>query len=130
MTSDPRTWMWAEAMEMLDRAERLQRRFFQPARPALRPTWEPPLDIYETDDAYWLVIALPGVRPDDIEIAIDGGFLTVVGERPIPLRSARIHRLEIPHGRFERRIELPPGRLEVGRRELVDGCLLVSLRKL
>lgn len=83
MTSDPRTWMWAEAMEMLDRAERLQRRFFQPARPALRPTWEPPLDIYETDDAYWLVIALPGVRPDDIEIAIDGGFLTVVGERPI-----------------------------------------------
>jgi HSP20 family molecular chaperone IbpA len=41
-----------------------------------------------------------------------------------------IHRLELPYGRFERRIELPPGRYEVVQRELIDGCLTLSLRKL
>ena len=41
-----------------------------------------------------------------------------------------IHRLELPYGRFERRIELPPGRFDVVRRELVDGCLTLGLRKL
>ena len=43
---------------------------------------------------------------------------------------AAIHRLEIPYGRFERRIALPAGRFEVARSDLVDGCLTLSLRKL
>ena len=38
--------------------------------------------------------------------------------------------MELPHGRFERRVTLPPGRYELVRRELVDGCLTVILRKL
>jgi len=38
-----------------------------------------------------------------------------------------IHRVEIPHGRFERRIRLPDARWEVGRSTLVNGCLLLSL---
>ena len=43
-------WMWAEACEMLTRAERLHRQFFQPARGgAQTPTWEPPADVVETD---------------------------------------------------------------------------------
>ena len=43
-------WMWAEACEMLARAERLHRQFFQPARGrAQTPTWEPPADVVETD---------------------------------------------------------------------------------
>ena len=63
---------------------------------------------------------------------IDGGTLIVVGERPMPgqSRSTMIRRLEIPYGRFERHIELPAGRFEIGRRELTDGCLLLTLRKL
>jgi hypothetical protein len=58
--------------------------------------------------------------------------LIVVGERALPTgdRSGLIHRMEIPHGRFERHIELPPGPLELGRRELADGCLVLALRKL
>jgi hypothetical protein len=55
----------------------------------------------------------------------------VAAERSLPaeLRTAAIHRLEIPHGRFERRIELPPGRYELERQGLVNGCLVVSLRR-
>jgi len=41
-----------------------------------------------------------------------------------------VHRLEIPHGRFERRVALPPGSYEVERKELVNGCLLLGLKKL
>ena len=39
-----------------------------------------------------------------------------------------IRRLEIPYGRFERHIELPIGRFEIDRRELTDGCLLLTLQ--
>ena len=60
------------------------------------------------------------------------GVLSIAGERPLPLPrgAGTIHRLEIPHGRFERRLGLPPGRYELGRRDLLDGCLTLTLRKL
>ena len=59
-------------------------------------------------------------------------ILIVVGERALPIgdRTGLIHRMEIPHGRFERHIQLPPGPLELGRRELADGCLVLALRKM
>ena len=49
---DPRDWMWSEALQMLARAERLQREVFN--APGLRrsvPAWEPPVDVLETEDA-------------------------------------------------------------------------------
>lgn len=130
MSSDPRDWMWAEALEMIERAERLQRQFFRPCA-ARSPTWEPPVDLYETDDAYWIIVALPGVAAEEVEVVIEGGVLAISGRRPLPLaaRAGDIHRMEIPHGRFQRRIEMPPGRLSLGRRELVDGCLVLTLHK-
>lgn len=134
MTSrDPEIWLWAEACELLERAERLQRQFFHfRASPVRRPSWEPPVDIFETQEAIWILIALPGVNPDQIGVGIDCGTLRVTGVRSLPreLRAAHIHSFEIPHGHFERRIELPPGRFEVDRRELINGCLTLSLRKL
>jgi HSP20 family molecular chaperone IbpA len=125
--------MWAEACELLERAERLNRQFFQP-RPAQarRPAWEPPVDVLETDGELWILVALPGVGADRVEVLVEDRTLVVAGERPMPGRSRAgvIRRLEIPYGRFERRIELPPGRFDVVRRELTDGCLVLGLRKL
>ena len=46
------------------------------------------------------------------------------------MSTGTIHRLEMPHGCFERRIGLPPGRYELGRSDLADGCLTLTLRKL
>lgn len=133
MTSrDSPAWMWAEACEMLERAERLQRQFFQLGRTAARPVWEPPVDLIETETTVLVLVALPGVAPERVEAVIDAGALTVSAERPMPVSSARavIHRLEIPYGRFERRIPLPGGRFEVDRRELAHGCLVLGLRRL
>jgi HSP20 family protein len=126
-------WMWREACEMLEQAERLHRQFFTPAqRRARRPTWEPPVDVFEADGELSILAAQPGVAVDQQEVIIDGRSLVVAGHRQIPAPSpnARILRLEIPHGQFERRIDLPLGRYEISRRELVNGCLVLVLRKL
>jgi len=130
---DSKAWLWAEACDFLDRAERLHRHIFQlESFDGRRPAWQPPVDLFETERELQIVVALPGVEPARLQVVIDAGDLIVVGERPVPprARAAAIHRLEIPFGRFERRIALPPGRYELGRRELADGCLYLSLYKL
>jgi hypothetical protein len=103
-------WMWSEAVEMLARAERMHREFF-------RPTAQPS--------------ALPGVPDSTIEAGIDEGHLVISGTRMLPpeLRTATIHRLELPQGRFHRHLRLPPGRYSSVKRAVADGCLLVKLEK-
>lgn len=126
--------MWAEACELVERAERLQRQFFEPLavrRVRPQPSWAPPVDVVETPEHLWILVALPGVPADRVEVGVEHGTLVVAGERPMPggERPAVIRRLEIPYGRFERQIELPPGRFEIDRRDLIDGCLVLGLRK-
>ena len=122
-------WMWAQAYDAMERAQRLHRQFFHRASAA--PCWEAPVDIFESDDALTIVIALPGVDPERVQVTLSAGVLIVSGERPLPdgLGNARIHRLEIPHGHFERRIELPPARLELSGLHLANGCLMLQLHK-
>jgi HSP20 family molecular chaperone IbpA len=122
--------MWAQAWEKMERAQRLHRQFFHRRHGA--PCWEAPCDIFETDDALTILIALPGVELDRVEVTLNAGVLIVSGERPLPaeLGHARIHRLEIPHGHFERRIELPPARFELSGRHLANGCLMLQLHKM
>jgi HSP20 family protein len=124
-------WMLSEAREMLRRAEGLRVSFFALREGSRVPTWEPPADVVETATELVVIIALPGVDASRAEAAIDGGDLVVVGMRRLPeaLRNARIHRMELPHGRFERRIPLPPGRYGGVQREAADGCLIIRLRK-
>jgi HSP20 family molecular chaperone IbpA len=66
-----------------------------------------------------------------VEAVIEGGTLVISGERTLPdeVRTAIIHRLELPQGRFERRIELPPGRYGAVRSITANGCFVVSLTK-
>lgn len=134
---DLKAWMWSDAVDMLARAERMHRDLFRPASGAgggrtTTPQWEPPVDVLETDHELRVLAALPGVDPDHIQVSIVGGVLTIAGQRVLPpeLRTATIHRLELPQGRFERHLQLPQGRYEVGRPSVVHGCLLVVLRKL
>ena len=124
--------MWADALDMLEQADRLQRQFFKVSQPQARgPTWEPPADIFETDCALTVLIALPGVAPEDLEVDIQGCSLYITGARPVPaLAQAMIVRMEIPYGRFERQIDLPPAQYEISEQALVNGCLLLTLRKL
>jgi len=121
-------WMWSEACDQLARAERLHRQFFQPRHSG---AWEPPVDIIETEREVLIFVALPGVSLDKAEAVIDGADLVIAGTRVLPpeLRTATIHRLELPQGRFERRVRLPTGRYRDVRRSAADGCLVVTLGK-
>ncbi|HKR87725.1 MAG TPA: Hsp20/alpha crystallin family protein [Phenylobacterium sp.] len=130
---DPANWMWADAVQMLSEAERLQRQLFRPAEQRVgRPCWEPPVDVLETDREVLILAALPGVDPDAVEAVIEDGVLILSGTRVLPpqLETAVIHRLELPQGCFSRRIPLPAGRYDGVRRIVANGCLLVSLRKM
>jgi HSP20 family molecular chaperone IbpA len=125
--------MWSEALQMLARAERLHREVFNapgPARPA--PSWEPPVDVLETEEAVLVLVALPGVDPKQVQLAIRNGVLLIAGERVLPreLRTAIIHRIELPQGRFERQVRLPAGTYEKPASGVADGCLIVRLPKL
>jgi HSP20 family molecular chaperone IbpA len=124
--------MWADAVDLLDQVQRLHQQSFAPMRAGRgAPAWEPPVDMLETDDEVLVLVALPGVDLDKTEAAIEEGVLVVSGQRILPaeVRTAIIHRLELPQGRFERRLPLPGGRYDGVRRSSAHGCLLVTLHK-
>jgi HSP20 family molecular chaperone IbpA len=123
--------MWAQACELIADAERLHRQFFRLAVDSAPATWEPPIDVFEDEREMVVVVAMPGVAPDRVQITQEGAALIVRGTRPLQPAGARyrLRQLEIPYGAFERRIPLPPGQLEVGRPELDQGCLVLRLRK-
>ncbi len=129
---DLKTGMWIEACEMIARAERLQRQFFHPVLSTMQmASWEPPVDIFDSGHELLIIAALPGVEPEDLEIVIEENALRVAGLRRLPsiTRAADMQRLEIPYGRFERRLRLPTSHLRLNRSELVNGCLVLSMTK-
>jgi len=127
--------MWGEALSLLEQADRLHRQFFRVAGAEAAHSWEPPVDVVESEAQLMVHVALPGVRPDSITIMIDSGGVVVSALRAFPCREtgAHIHRIEIPYGRFERRIVLPlhdpymP--IELIEKQLVDGLLTLTFRR-
>jgi HSP20 family molecular chaperone IbpA len=87
--------------------------------------------VFETEQQVWIIAALPGVAPDAVRVEIEGPTLIIAGARPLPSkgRNANIVRLEIPYGRFERRIAHSP-RLRLAERDLLHGCLGLTFTKL
>lgn len=127
---NPNSWMWAEACELLERAQRLQRQFFRFGHAVqAQPRWEPPVDIVAYGREVRVTVALPGVAPEHVHVHVDEGLLSVSALRTLPMmrQTSAIHRLEIPYGRFERRIALPAGRYELMEQACQNGCLILRL---
>lgn len=132
-TRNPKTLMWLQACRTIDQLERFRHQPFRPGTQAEQFTsWEPPIDVLESEKELSIVIALPGVAPEEITISLETDLLTVVAEvkhrKHKPL--ARIRRLEIPRGTFKRCIGLPQGHFRLHRHEMLHGCLHLTLRKL
>lgn len=124
--------MWAEACEMLERAQRMQRQFFRFGHTVeAQPRWEPPIDIVAYEPEVQVTVALPGVAPERVQVRVAHGALYVAAVRGAPLRpdTTAVHRLEIPYGRFERQIALPAGRYELVEQGFQNGCLVLRLTK-
>ena len=71
--------------------------------------WAPAVDIKEEDDQFVLLADIPGVKPEDIEVHMDGGVLTVKGEKESVTKTEKdgYKRVERTSGSFYRRFNLP-----------------------
>lgn len=72
-------------------------------------TWSPAVDIKEEDDRFVIRADIPGVSPDDIDISMEKGVLTIKGERKHEAEEDKegFHRIERAYGTFMRRFSLP-----------------------
>lgn len=75
-----------------------------------RPSWVPPVDIYETDNHDLVVKAeLPDLTREDIEVTVENNTLTIRGERKLPadVKEGQLRRVERAYGAFSRSFTLP-----------------------
>lgn len=94
------------AHEMIDKLG--QKSFFK-----FRPCggWQPAVNVYETDDDYYICLDLAGVDPKQIDLQVSGNQLQISGHRTPPspkgMTAPRIHLMEIDHGMFCRSVQIP-----------------------
>lgn len=68
----------------------------------------PPLDVYESEDEYRVLVDLPGVKSEEVTIEINDQVLTIAGSRPAT-ESGAVQFAERPSGAFARTLTLPKG---------------------
>lgn len=78
-------------------------------RDSAAAAWVPPVDIFEDADAIRIMTEVPGVRPEDVKISVEGNVLTIQGtkQQVAEERTERVHRYERTYGAFERTFTLP-----------------------
>jgi len=94
--------------------------------------WLPPVDIVEEKDRFVMRADLPGVKPDDIEVSMDKGVLSVSGKRAKEVREETdsMKLVERTSGSFHRRFALPEtANAEEISAVCTDGILEVTIPK-
>ena len=93
----------------LERSGELSHGAPEAASTAATAEWTPAVDIKEEAERYVLLADLPGVNPENIEVSMENGVLTVKGERVTEAKSRRegYKRIERVFGSFYRRFSLP-----------------------
>jgi HSP20 family protein len=93
--------------------------------------WTPPVDVFEMPHHYIVMMELPGLTQDDVQLQYHEGHLTISGvrrERESPCEQ--FHRIERGHGSFSRALQLPlPVEAERITADLRDGLLTVTCPK-
>jgi HSP20 family protein len=99
---------------------------------ATTTAWAPALDIAERKDAYLVAVELPGLKPEDLDLTMEDGLLTIQGERQFTSESSeqQFHRVERRYGSFRRAITLPAHVLAEGiQASFEDGVLQILVPK-
>jgi HSP20 family protein len=94
--------------------------------------WSPSADISETDKEYLVRAELPAVKKEDVKVTVDGGMITIEGERKQRKeeKNEKFHRVESVTGNFMRSFTLPDNVDEKNIRcESQDGVLTVHIPK-
>ena len=71
--------------------------------------WAPAVDIKEETDKFVLQADIPGVKPEDIDVSMEDGVLTIKGEKKTEAKVEKENykRVERTYGSFYRRFSLP-----------------------
>jgi HSP20 family protein len=94
--------------------------------------WAPSVDISETGEEYLIRAALPAVRKEEVKVTVDGGMLTLSGERrqKEEQKDEKFHKVETYYGSFSRSFALPDAVDEAAiRAESKDGVLTIHVPK-
>ena len=124
----------AELVSFRDAMERLfdERSF--------RPMWigdgereaAPALDVYTTPEAVIAKVALPGVKPDDVDVTIGDDLVTISGafkEEKEASDAGYVHK-ELSQGKFSRAFSLPTAiKADAAKAEFKDGLLTLTIPK-
>lgn len=92
----------------------------------------PPINVYNSEEELVLTAEIPGTRPEDLEVTVADGVLTLKGKRTGPegVSEERFRRQERLRGVWQRSISLPERIQEAGlTAELTNGILKVRLPK-
>jgi len=98
-----------EAVTLREAMDRLFEDSFVPAgrrESAAEPTFRLPLDAYVTQNEIVVTANVPGVKPEDVEITLEGDTLTIKGERPGPIENVDYVMRERPFGKFQRTLNI------------------------
>jgi HSP20 family protein len=107
-------FLWPQRWDRIGDLQREMSRLFDwlepsPSLRVARPY--PSINLYETDGGYHLAAELPGLAPEDLDLAITGDTLTLKGERRRADGAAdeSFRRQERVFGRWSRTVTLPVG---------------------
>jgi HSP20 family protein len=99
-----------EAVTLREAMDRLFEDSFIPARRRAAEEREQgftlPLDAYVTPDEIIIQANMPGIKPEGVEITIEGDTLTIKGERPAPIENANYVLQERAYGKFQRTLNI------------------------
>ena len=116
-----------EAMNQL-----MEESFVRPAAAQNGKNFTPALDLSETAEGYTVEAALPGVKPEDIEITVENNVLTIRGEtrQESDSKQRNFHRIERRFGSFQRTIGLPTTvKADAIKADLTNGVLRLEIPK-
>jgi HSP20 family protein len=69
-----------------------------------------PVEVWETDDAVGIRAALPGIRPEDVDISVVGDTVTIKAQRPAKEHESGTYYVrEVQYGTYQRTFTLPVG---------------------
>lgn len=94
--------------------------------------WMPSADICETDGDLLVVVDLPGIRPDNIDVHVENNVLTIRGERAFDRDPSKekFHRVERAYGAFARSFTLSTAvNADAIKANYQDGVLTITLPK-
>jgi len=125
--------VWEDVFSVRRDFDRLLNRFAGGAGETLS-AWAPSVDVEESRDEIVVTAELPGVQPDDVNVTVENGILSISGEkrdeRQEGAPESSGYMIERRYGRFERSFALPTSVApEQVKAEFENGVLRIRLPK-